>query len=257
MLTQRLLRAHRNASDYIPAARSGRERSTPRWADKGRVAMLKNDGLGRWAVVLVAVVSTAGLPGGFLREAIAAEPNPAPEAPAPPAAPAAVKSAPVDDNEYRIGVEDLLVISVWRDPDLSREVPVRPDGRISLPLLQDIDAAGKTPKELAMEIQRRLKEFLSNPSVTVIVREVNSLKAYLLGEVLKPGPILLRSQVRLLQGISLAGGLTPYGGRGSVVLYRKTATGEKVIELSYREIVGGRKPEDNLVLEPGDTVVVR
>jgi polysaccharide export outer membrane protein len=134
---------------------------------------------------------------------------------------------------------------------------VRPDGRISLPLLQDLDAAGKTPKELAMDIQRRLKEFLSNPSVTVIVREVNSLKAYLLGEVLKPGPILLRSPVRLLQGISLAGGLTPYGGRASVVLYRKTATGEKVIELSYREIVGGRKPEDNLMLEPGDTVVVR
>ena len=175
----------------------------------------------------------------------------------PEAPPAPPKPAPADDNEYRIGVEDILAISVWRDPDLTREVPVRPDGRISLPLLQDIDAAGKTPKELAQEIQRRLKEFLSNPSVTVIVREVNSLKAYMMGEVLKPGPILLRSPVRLLQGISLAGGLTPYGGRGSVVLYRRTATGEKVIELSYREIVGGRKPEDNLMLEPGDTVVVR
>jgi polysaccharide export outer membrane protein len=218
------------------------------------------------AVVFLGLVPVLGATAGLL----AAPPEPgvaqgaqppltpaqaasAPTAPAP-TAPAPTKA---DDTEYRVGVEDILAISVWRDPDLTREVPVRPDGRISLPLIQDIDAAGKTPKELALDIQRRLKEFLSNPSVTVIVREVNSLKAYLLGEVLKPGPILLRSPVRLLQGIALAGGLTPYGGRGSVVLYRKTGTGEKVIELSYREIVGGRKPEDNLILEPGDTVVVR
>jgi polysaccharide export outer membrane protein len=126
-----------------------------------------------------------------------------------------------------------------------------------MPLLQDIDAAGKTPKELAQEIQRRLKEYLSNPSVTVIVREVNSLKAYLTGEVVRPGPILLRSQVRLLQGIALAGGLTPFGGRGGIIIYRKTVQGEKVIELSYKDLLSGRKPEDNLILEPGDTVVVR
>jgi len=210
--------------------------------------MVKSVGFGRGAGTLMAVL----LMGGAMPHGVFA----APAEPAPAAEPA-VRPVPVDDTEYRIGVEDIIVVSVWRDPDLTREVPVRPDGRISLPLLQDIDAAGKTPKELAQEIQRRLKEFLSNPSVTIIVREVNSLKAYLTGEVLKPGPILLRSPVRLLQGISLAGGLTPYGGRGSVVLYRRTATGEKVIELSYREIVSGRKPEDNLVLEPGDTVVVR
>lgn len=167
------------------------------------------------------------------------------------------KSEPSDDAEYRIGVEDILGISVWRDPDLTRDVPVRPDGRISLPLLQDIEAAGKTPKELAEEIQRRLKEYLSNPSVTVIVREVNSLRAYLLGEVVRPGPVLLRSPVRLLQAIAVAGGLTQFGGRSGIVVYRKTGSGEKVIELSYRDIVSGRKPEDNLTLEPGDTVVVR
>jgi len=163
----------------------------------------------------------------------------------------------VGDETFRIGVEDILAISVWRDPDLTREVPVRPDGRISLPLLQDIDAAGRTPKELAQEIQRRLKEYLSSPSVTVIVREVNSLKAYLTGEVVRPGPIHLRSQVRLLQGIALAGGLTPFGGRGGIIIYRKTGQSEKVIELSYKDLLSGRKPEDNLMLEPGDTVVVR
>ena len=177
--------------------------------------------------------------------------------PATPTAPPEVAGVAPEDSEYRIGVEDILAISVWRDPDLTREVPVRPDGRISLPLLQDIQASGKTPKELAQEIQRRLKEFLSSPSVTVIVKEVNSLKAYLLGEVLKPGSIPLRSKVRLLQAISMAGGLTAFGGRNGVVIYRQTADGEKVIELSYRDIVSGRRPEDNLALEPGDTIVVR
>lgn len=172
----------------------------------------------------------------------------------PPPAPPPVAAS---DDGYRIGVEDLLAISVWRDPDLTREVPVRPDGRISLPLLQDIEAAGKTPKELGLEIQRRLKQYMNSPSVTVIVREVNSLKAYLLGEVLKPGPILLRSPVRLLQGISLVGGFTPFGGRNGIVIYRKTPTGEKVLEISYKDILTGRKPEENLLLEPGDTVVVR
>lgn len=172
-----------------------------------------------------------------------------------PGAPA--EPAPINDDTFRIGVEDVLAISVWRDADLTREVPVRPDGRISLPLLQDIDAAGKTPKELAQEIQRRLKEYLSSPSVTVTVKEVNSLKAYLTGEVLRPGPILLRSPVRLLQGIALAGGLTPFGGRGGIIIYRKTAQGEKIIELSYKDLLTGKKPEDNLMLEPGDTVVVR
>ncbi len=167
------------------------------------------------------------------------------------------ESAPINDDTFRIGVEDVLAISVWRDADLTREVPVRPDGRISMPLLQDIEAAGKTPKELAQEIQKRLKEYLSAPSVTVIVKEVNSLKAYLTGEVVRPGPILLRSPVRLLQGISMAGGLTPFGGRTGIIIYRKTAQGEKIIEVSYKDLLSGKKPEDNLMLEPGDTVVVR
>ncbi|HKQ98780.1 MAG TPA: polysaccharide biosynthesis/export family protein [Candidatus Polarisedimenticolia bacterium] len=173
------------------------------------------------------------------------------------APPTASEAGAINDDTYRIGVEDVLAISVWRDADLTRDVPVRPDGRISLPLLQDIDAAGKTPRDLALDIQRRLKEYLSSPSVTVIVKEVNSLKAYLTGEVVRPGPILLRSPVRLLQGISMAGGLTPFGGRTGVIIYRKTGQGEKVIELSYKDLLTGKKPEDNLLLEAGDTVVVR
>ena len=161
------------------------------------------------------------------------------------------------ETQYRIGVEDVLLISVWRDADLTREVPVRPDGKISLPLIHDIPAADKTPDELAQEIQNRLKEYMSSPAVTVIVREINSIKVYLLGEVVHPGPVILRSKVRLLQAIAMAGGLTPFGGKKDVVIYRRAASGEKVIEVSYRHIISGKRPDDNLVLESGDTVVVR
>jgi polysaccharide export outer membrane protein len=160
------------------------------------------------------------------------------------------------DGKYRIGVEDVLLISVWREPDLTREVPVRPDGKISLPLIQDVTAAGKTPAELGQEVQERLREFLSNPAVTVVVREVNSLKVYLLGEVVRPGPVPLRSEVRLLQAIAMAGGITPFGGRNGVVIYRQSESGEKLLKLSYRDIVQGKKPQDNVILQPGDTVVV-
>lgn len=158
---------------------------------------------------------------------------------------------------YRIGVEDVLLISVWREPDLTREVPVRPDGKISLPLIQDVHAAGKTPGQLAKEIDSRLRQFLSSPSVTVVVREVNSRKVFLLGEVAQPGPVVIRSKTRLLQAISMAGGVTPFGGRNGIVIYRKTLSGEEVFNISYKEIVAGRTPEDNVVLEPGDTIVVQ
>jgi len=160
-------------------------------------------------------------------------------------------------SEYRIGAEDLLFISVWRDPDLTREVPVRPDGMISLPLIQDIHAAGQTPAELAAEIRDRLKEFLSNPSVTVVVREINSMKVYVLGEVLRPGPIVIRSKIRLLQAISMVGGVTAFGGKNDVLIYRSEGSVEKVITVSYRDIISGKRPEDNLILEAGDTIVVR
>lgn len=161
------------------------------------------------------------------------------------------------DPAYRIGVEDLLLVSVWREPELTREVPVRPDGKISLPLVQDVHAADKTPSELGQEIRRRLEEFLTSPTVNVVVREVNSLKVYLLGEVVKPGPVNLRSQMRLLQAISMAGGVTPFGGRNGVVIYRKLESGEKVLKVSYRDIVSGKAPGDNLILQPDDTVVVQ
>lgn len=161
------------------------------------------------------------------------------------------------DSEYRIGREDILAISVWRDPDLSRELPVRPDGKISLPLIGDVAAAGKTPRALGEEIETRLKDYLTSPSVTVIVKEVNSLKVYLLGEVAIPGPIMLRSTLRLLQAISMAGGVTEFGGKKGVLIYRQTPLREQVLQISYRDLLKGTNPSDNIVLQPNDTIVVR
>jgi polysaccharide export outer membrane protein len=161
------------------------------------------------------------------------------------------------DSEYRIGIEDILAISVWRDPDLSRELPVRPDGKISLPLIGDVVAAGKPPRALGEEIETRLRDYLTSPSVTVIVKEVNSLKVYLLGEVVEPGPIMLRSTLRLLQAISMAGGVTEFGGRGGVLIYRQTPLREEVLQISYRDLLKGENPGDNIVLQPNDTIVVR
>lgn len=178
-----------------------------------------------------------------------------PGEPPPPAAGSARLIFP-QGSEYRIGVEDLLSVSVWRDPDLTREVPVRPDGRISLPLIQDVRAEGLTPEELAAAIRDRLKEVLSNPSVTVVVREVNSLKIYILGEVASPGVLAIRSKTRLLQAIAMAGGVTAFAGRSDVLIFRDRDAGE-VIAVSYRDLVNGRRGSDNLILEAGDTIVVR
>jgi polysaccharide biosynthesis/export protein len=193
----------------------------------------------------------------------AAHPNPKPppedipqKASDKPVAGSATEVVPADE-EYKIGIEDVLLVSVWRDTDLTREVPVRPDGKISLPLIHDIAAAGKTATELGQEIQTRLKDYMSNPSVTVTVREINSLKIYLLGEVVHPGPVAPKSQVRLLQAIAMAGGITPFGGKKKIVIFRKTPSGERVFEVSYQNIISGKKPNDNMMLEPGDTVVVR
>ena len=106
-------------------------------------------------------------------------------------------------------------------------------------------------------IRRRLREFMTNPAVTVVVREVNSLKVFVLGEVVRPGPVVLRSRTSLLQAIAQAGGVTPFGGRDGVIIYRQGSGTDRVLEVSYRDLVTGRRPEGNVPLEPGDTVLVR
>lgn len=156
-------------------------------------------------------------------------------------------------GEYRIGREDLLDVSVWRDPDLSRVVPVRPDGNISLPLLGELQAEGKTAAELAQEIASGLGSYIQSPRVSVIVREVNSPRFFVIGEVPHPGGFPLRGRTTVLQALALAGGPNEFADRGSIVVLRAGSASDRYV-VDYALLV--RDPTKDFALAPGDTIVV-
>lgn len=161
-------------------------------------------------------------------------------------------------SEYIIGAEDVLEITVWRNVDLSKVVQVRPDGRISMPIIRDIMAVGKTPSQLAEEMTNKLKEYVQNPVVAASLKEVNSSNVFVLGEVAKPGKYPLKSKTTLLQGITIAGGFTPIAARNQIVIFRFTesAPGIKRLTASYDDIVLRGGIADNFELKSGDTIVV-
>ena len=161
-------------------------------------------------------------------------------------------------SEYIIGAEDVLEITVWRNVELSKIVQVRPDGRISMPIIRDIMAVGKTPSQLAEEMTNKLKEYIQNPIVAVSVKEINSSNIFVLGEVTRPGRYPLKSKTTLLQGITIAGGFTPGAARNQMVIFRFTesTTGMKRLTASYDEIVLRGGITENFELKSGDTVVV-
>ena len=161
-------------------------------------------------------------------------------------------------TEYVIGAEDVLDITVWRNVDLSRQVQVRPDGRISMPIIRDVVAVGKTPTKLAEEMTNKLKEYVQNPVVAVTLKEVNSSSIFLLGEVAHPGKYPLKSKTTLLQGITMAGGFKETAARNQIVIFRftETAPGMKRFTASYDDIVLRSGISDNFELKPGDTLVV-
>jgi polysaccharide export outer membrane protein len=161
-------------------------------------------------------------------------------------------------SEYIIGAEDVLEITVWRNADLSKVVQVRPDGRISMPIIRDIMAVGKTPSQLAEEMTNKLKEYVQNPVVAASLKEVNSSNVFVLGEVAKPGKYPLKSKTTLLQGITVAGGFTPIAARNQIVIFRFTenAPGMKRLTASYDDIVLRGGISDNFELKSGDTIVV-
>ena len=162
------------------------------------------------------------------------------------------------NNEYVIGAEDVLDITVWRNPDLSRQVQVRPDGRFSMPIIRDVVAVGTTPNRLAEEMTKRLKIYVQNPVVAVTVKDVNSSNIFLLGEVASPGKYPLKSKTTLLQGITMAGGFKESAARNQIVIFRFTevAPGLKRFTASYDDIVLRDGVADNFELKPGDTLVV-
>ncbi|MBX5483732.1 MAG: polysaccharide biosynthesis/export family protein [Myxococcaceae bacterium] len=161
---------------------------------------------------------------------------------------------PPPDEPYRIGREDVLDVSVWRDPDLSRVVPVRPDGFISLPMVGEVLAAGKTPKELEAEIRERLRAIVQEPKVTVIVHEVNASRVYVTGEVAHPGAFPMRGRVTLLQALALAGGFTDFADKSALMVIRRDGKG---VPVNYADLITlDDKERANVWLGPGDTVVV-
>jgi len=161
-----------------------------------------------------------------------------------------------DDPTYLIGPDDQVDVSVWGEPTISRSVPVRPDGRISLPLLNDVQAAGLTPMQLGAEITAGLKKYIEAPQVTVIITRASSLHVFILGEVTRAGAYPLLPKMTVLAALSSAGGFSPFAKRSKVHILR-TENGKQItIPFNYKEAVSGQHPEQNVILRAGDTIVV-
>jgi polysaccharide export outer membrane protein len=156
---------------------------------------------------------------------------------------------------YRIGPEDVLAITVWKNEPMSRTVQVRPDGMISLPLIDDVAAAGLTPVQFRDVLAKRLAEFIPNPEVSVIVTDVRSYKVAVLGEVVKPGRFELKSYTTILDVLAQAGGFTQFAARGRILVLRPVGKTMKRIPFNYNKVVSGGEDE-NIYLQPGDVVLV-
>jgi polysaccharide export outer membrane protein len=170
------------------------------------------------------------------------------------AAPVALPTLPKD---YVIGVADLLQVVFWREKELSTEVVVRPDGKISLPMLNDIPAAGMTPEALAAAVEKVATKFIRDPGATVIVKEIRSRKVYVVGEVAKPGPFPLGNEMNVLQAIGEAGGFLEGAKKGDVAIVRNENGQERRYKFNYNEVVRGKNLQQNIRLLPGDTILVR
>jgi len=167
-----------------------------------------------------------------------------------------VQKPVTQDPNYIIGPQDVLDISVWKEAELTRSVPVRPDGKISLPLLNDVRAAGLTPNQLAAQITASLKRFVTDPQVTVIVTQINSQRIYILGEVSRTGAYPLLPDMTILQALSSAGGFTQFANKKKIYMLR-TENGKQVkYPFDYKAVIDGKRPDMDLVLKAGDTIVV-
>ena len=179
-------------------------------------------------------------------------PTPATTKPGGPVIPA---QAPLPEG-YVIGPDDVLVIVFWREKDLSSEVVVRPDGRISIPLLQDVEAAGLTPEQLRDRLNAQAQKFVEDPSATVVVKEINSRRVYITGLVSKPGPYRLTSPTTVVQLIAMAGGLLEYADQENIAIVRVENGAPASYRFNYKDIALRRNLKQNIALIPGDTVLV-
>ena len=183
-----------------------------------------------------------------------AQNNASAAAPAPAPAPAP-EAKSVAGPEYIIGADDALHISVWKEPDLTATLPVRPDGKISMPLLNDVQAAGLTPMQLADALTVRLKKYVADPRVTVVVTQINSKRVYLVGEVLHPGPIPMLPNMTVLQALASAG-FTQFANTKGIYVLRTENGRQQKMPVNYRQLIKGDSVDQNVMLKPGDTIVV-
>ena len=200
-------------------------------------------------IVALVVVLSLMLTGIATAEEMAKKP------PAPAATAAPGTGAPVS-AEYKIGIDDVLDIAVWNNTTMSRTVPVRPDGKISLPLLNEVQAAGLTPSQLRANLMAKITEYMPNPEVSVIVREVHSFRVSVIGEIRTPGNYELRSRTTVLDVLARAGPFNDFASRGKIVILRVNGSAMKRIPFNYNKVVASDGESENLFLQPGDIVVV-
>lgn len=165
-------------------------------------------------------------------------------------------AAEADPLSYTIGVEDELGISVWHEPDLSTNAVVRPDGMITMPLLNDLKVSGMTPKELQDVLTMKLKDYVKEPQVTVVVRQIRSRRVYLMGEVVRPGTYALNNSKTVLQLLAEAGGPGTYAKLGGIYVIRQQDGNRTRLPFHYKKAMSGKKMSEDIVLQPGDMVVV-
>jgi polysaccharide biosynthesis/export protein len=181
--------------------------------------------------------------------------NDSAQAAAQPTAPA--PGIATDDATYVIGVDDILSINVWKEPEISRVVPVRSDGKISLALVGEVSAGGKTPKDLKAEIAEKLKSYISEPEVTVVVQEMRSKKFNIIGMVARPGSFPLNGSMTVLDSVAVAGGFRDFAKKKAIYVLRKKTDGtEDRLPFNYNDVIKGKNSQQNVKLMPGDTVVV-
>lgn len=161
------------------------------------------------------------------------------------------------DDSFILGADDVVAVNVWKEPEISRSVPVRSDGKISLPLVGEVQASGQTPRQLEVEIAKRLQNYISEPDVTVIVTDMKSQKFNVLGQVARPGSYRLSSPLTVLDAIALAGGFRDFAKQKSIYVLRQNPDGTQTrLPFNYKDVVKGKNPEQNVQLAAHDTIVV-
>ncbi|HLG59251.1 MAG TPA: polysaccharide biosynthesis/export family protein [Vicinamibacterales bacterium] len=206
---------------------------------------------GRWTIQVILWLTLLGAP-------TVAQTPPAGQKPSPGAPPSgAAPPGAVTPAGFAIGVDDLLTVKFWGDAQLSGDVVVRPDGKISLPLINDVQAAGYTPEQLSDALEKAASKYITEPDATVIVREIRSRKVFVLGQgVARPGTVLLNTDMNVLQLLAAVGGLLEYADKGNIVIIRTENGRDKRMKFNFSDVVKGKNLQQNILLRPNDTVLV-